>query len=83
MELCNTYGELIDPVEQRRRFEAARDEKIRLGETPMPIDEDFLAALASMPPTGGAAFGIDRFVMVLLDLTDIAAVRTFCERERQ
>ena len=83
MELCNAYGELIDPVEQRRRFVAAREEKIRLDETPMPIDEEFLESLASMPPTGGAAFGIDRFVMVLLDLTDIAAVRTFCERERQ
>lgn len=83
IELCNAYGELTDAAEQRRRFEAAREEKISLGETPMPIDEEFLASLASMPPTGGAAFGIDRFAMVLLDLNDISAARSFCEQRSE
>ena len=79
MELCNAFGELTDPAEQRRRFEAARAEKERLGETPMPIDEDFIAALAHMPPSGGAALGIDRLAMLLLDCADIADVRAFCQ----
>lgn len=78
LELCNAYGELTDPDEQRRRFEAARAEKIAIGETPMPIDEEFLHALPNMPPAGGAALGVDRLAMLLLDIHDIADVRTFC-----
>ena len=77
MEIANAFGELADPAEQRRRFEAAREEKIACGETPMPIDEDFLAELARMPPAGGAALGVDRLAMVLLDAPDIDSVRAF------
>ena len=77
MEIANAFGELADPAEQRRRFEAARDEKIACGETPMPLDEDFLADLARMPPAGGAALGVDRLAMVLLDAPDIDSVRAF------
>ena len=78
LELCNAYGELTDPTEQRRRFEVARSEKIAIGETPMPLDEDFLHALQNMPPAGGAALGVDRLTMLLLNIPDIADVRTFC-----
>lgn len=77
IELCNAFGELIDPVEQRARFIAARNEKIACGETPMPLDEDFLSSLGSMPPSGGAALGIDRLVMVLTGAPTINKVR-FC-----
>ena len=77
MEIANAFGELADPAEQRRRFEAAREEKIACGETPMPLDEDFLADLARMPPAGGAALGVDRLAMVLLDAPDIDSVRAF------
>lgn len=75
IELCNAFGELVDPVEQRARFIAARDEKIACGETPMPLDEDFLATLGSMPPSGGAALGIDRLIMVLTGAPTINKVR--------
>lgn len=75
IELCNAFGELVDPVEQRVRFIAARDEKIACGETPMPFDEDFLATLGSMPPSGGAALGIDRLIMVLTGAPTINKVR--------
>ena len=77
MEIANAFGELADPAEQRRRFEAARAEKVACGETPMPIDEEFLADLARMPPAGGAALGVDRLAMVLLDAPDIDSVRAF------
>ena len=60
----NGFGELTDPAEQRRRFEAEMAEKARVyGET-YPLDEDLLAALPHMPPTAGAALGFDRLVML-------------------
>ena len=41
------------------------------------LDEDFLRALATMPPSGGAALGVDRLCMVLLDQAEIDGVRAF------
>ena len=52
------------PAEQRRRFEAEMDEKERVYGERYPIDEDFLAALAHMPPASGIALGFDRLVML-------------------
>ena len=64
VELANGFGELTDPAEQRRRFQAEMAEKQRIyGET-YPIDEDFLAALARMPAASGCAMGFDRLVML-------------------
>jgi len=78
LEICNAYGELVDAAEQRARFEAARAEKRALGETAFDLDEDFLAALSRMPPSGGAALGVDRLAMLLLDATAIDDIRAFC-----
>jgi lysyl-tRNA synthetase class 2 len=64
VELANAFGELTDPAEQRRRFEAEMAEKQRVYGERYPIDEDFLAALAIMPPASGAALGFDRLVML-------------------
>jgi lysyl-tRNA synthetase class 2 len=74
VELANCFGELTDPAEQRRRFEIEMAEKQRLyGET-YPIDEDFLAALALMPPASGGALGFDRLVMLATGATRIEQV---------
>ena len=64
VELANGFGELTGAAEQRRRFEAEMDEKERLHGERYPIDEDFLAALAVMPPASGIALGFDRLVML-------------------
>jgi elongation factor P--(R)-beta-lysine ligase len=64
VELANAFGELTDAKEQRLRFENAMAEKQRLYEESYPIDEDFLEALAIMPPASGAALGLDRLVML-------------------
>ena len=64
MELANAFGELTDPVEQRRRFEADMTEKQRVYGERYPIDEDFLAALEDMPAASGCALGLDRLVML-------------------
>ena len=64
VELANGFGELTDAAEQRRRFEREMDEKQRIHGERYPIDENFLAALAHMPPASGVALGFDRLVML-------------------
>lgn len=75
MELANAFTELTDPAEQRRRFEAAKAERRQNGEADYPLDEDFLAVLGTMPPTGGVALGVDRLVMLACSAESIAQVR--------
>jgi lysyl-tRNA synthetase class 2 len=74
VELANGFGELTDPVEQRRRFVADMDEKERIYGERYPLDEDFLAALAIMPPASGIALGFDRLVMLATGAPRIDAV---------
>lgn len=64
VELANAFGELTDPAEQRRRFEADMEEREKIYGQSYPIDEDFLDALAFMPPASGVALGLDRLVML-------------------
>jgi lysyl-tRNA synthetase class 2 len=64
VELANAFGEQTDPAEQRRRLEAEMAQRERIWGERYPIDEDFLAALALMPPAAGAALGFDRLVML-------------------
>lgn len=64
VELANGFGELTDPVEQRKRFEHEMDEKQRIYGERYPIDEDLLAALAHMPQASGVALGFERLVML-------------------
>jgi lysyl-tRNA synthetase class 2 len=81
LELCNAFGELIDPVEQRRRMEADLAERRRRGLAQYPIDEKFLTALADMPPSAGVALGVDRLAMLLLGARDIREVIAFADDE--
>jgi len=64
VELANAFGELTDPVEQRRRFTAEMNERARVYGDRYPLDEELLEALATMPPASGAALGLDRLVML-------------------
>jgi elongation factor P--(R)-beta-lysine ligase len=74
VELANAFGELTDPAEQRRRFEAEMAEKERIYGERYPIDEDFLAALAMMPPASGIALGFDRLAMLATGVRTIEQV---------
>ncbi len=64
VELANAFGELTDAVEQRRRFVVEMDERERIYGERYPIDDDFLSALAHMPPACGIALGVDRLAML-------------------
>lgn len=73
IEIANAYTELNDPEEQERRFE----EQLKLKERE-EYDRDFVKALYyGMPPTGGLGVGIDRLVMVILNVPSIREVILF------
>ena len=73
VELANAFSELNDPEEQLARFRADQRKRRRLGKSPLPIDEDFIAALrAGMPPSAGIALGVDRLAAVFTGSKNIA-----------
>lgn len=74
VELANGFGELTDAAEQRRRFAADMAEKQRIYGLSYPLDEDFLGALARMPPASGVALGFDRLAMLALGARHIDEV---------
>ena len=75
MEIANAYGELIDPDEQRKRFEEAQAHRAKNNFISYPFPEKFLKALESgMPECSGCALGVDRLAMIFTDTTDISDV---------
>lgn len=78
MELCNGFCELLDPVEQKRRFILEQEERRQLGKTVFPIDEQFLDALGRIRgPIYGNALGVDRLVMLKYAVRDIRDIHLF------
>ncbi len=78
VEIANSFSELNDPDEQRRRFEQQAAELQRGDEEAQPYDEAFVEALEQgMPPTGGVGLGIDRLVMMMTGARSLREVVLF------
>jgi len=78
IEYCNAYTELNNHLHQERNFRIQQKDKDN-GDEEIPLpDEDFVTALKyGLPPTGGFGLGIDRFVMLMTNKSNIRDVIPF------
>jgi len=77
-EIFDGWSEIVNPEEQRRRFENEQRNMQAGDEEAQPLDEEFLEALSyGCPPLGGIGFGIDRLVMFLTNTWSIREVIAF------
>ncbi len=65
VELANGFSELVDPEEQRQRFQQEIDAIRAQGRTAV-MPEKFLADLELLGDTAGIALGVDRLCMLLM-----------------
>ncbi|MDI3259996.1 MAG: EF-P lysine aminoacylase EpmA [Sinobacteraceae bacterium] len=78
MELANGFHELSDAAEQRARFLAQQETRRAQGREVPPYDERLIEALdAGLPDCAGVALGVDRLLMLLLDLPELADTLAF------
>ncbi len=77
LELANGFVELTDPLEQAARFACENDRRRQAALPEMPVDQDFLTALAQLPPCAGVAIGVDRLALLLAKANNLAEVLPF------
>ncbi|TGL58941.1 EF-P lysine aminoacylase EpmA [Leptospira sarikeiensis] len=78
IELANAFYELLDPIEQRGRFQKEQELRKKLGKEVFPIHEEFLHALEKgVPACSGISIGLDRLLMVLLGKNSLSEVSPY------
>jgi lysyl-tRNA synthetase class 2 len=77
-EIGDGWSEIIDPLDQRQRFEREQAAMRAGDEAAHPMDENFINALEQgMPVLGGIGIGIDRLVMFFTNSESIRDVILF------
>lgn len=77
-EIINAYSELINPIEQKERFDLQAKAKISGDETAHGKDDEYIRALEhGAPPISGWGMGIDRIVALLTSQENLRDVVLF------
>lgn len=77
-ELCNAYSELVDPIDQAKRFESQSAAKAAGDTEAHGKDDEFITALEhGAPPISGYGMGIDRLVALLTKQPNLRDVVLF------
>jgi lysyl-tRNA synthetase class 2 len=74
MELANGYTELSDQEELASRMESVQRDLTEDGVEGLTVDDEFIEAMADLPPCAGVSVGMDRLLMLMLDAHDISQV---------
>ncbi len=78
VEVVNAYGELVDAIDQRLRFEDQAKSRDDWDEEAHMMDEDYVTAMEyGMPPISGWWIWIDRLVAILTDQENLKDVIMF------
>jgi lysyl-tRNA synthetase class 2 len=81
LELANAFSELVNAAEQREHFLQENANRHALGKLTYPMPEKFLKELDNMPRSAGIALGVDRLMMVFLNVNTIDEVVAFTPEE--
>jgi lysyl-tRNA synthetase class 2 len=77
-EVVNAYSELIDPIDQKERFENQMKAKESGDEEAMQKDTEFIEAIEhGMPPVSGWGMGVDRIIALLTQQPNLKDVILF------
>jgi len=77
-EIVNAYSELIDPVDQKERFEKQMEMRKHGDDEAMLKDDEFVEAMEyGMPPVSGWGMGVDRIVALLTQQQNLRDVVMF------
>ncbi len=77
-EVVNAYSELVDPLDQRERFESQAAARAAGDDEALPVDEDYLRAMEhGMPPMSGWGMGVERFLALLTNQDNLRDVVLF------
>ena len=78
VELANGFHELADATEQKRRFAADQQRRTEQGKRVPPADDRLIDALrAGLPDCSGVAVGVDRLLMLILQLGSVSEAMPF------
>ncbi len=77
-EVGNAFSELNDPIDQLNRFKEQQNMRDKGDKEAQMMDQDFIEALEyGMPPASGFGVGLERFFMIVANLSNIRETEFF------